>query len=329
MAEIREILAQIDMTPEAHALALRIFEILARAEAAAHGTTPEEVHFHEVGAVDSIADIVAAAVCYDDLRRRENITRVVIPSLAEGQGTVRCAHGILPVPVPAVTHIAAEAGLVLKIMDMRGEFVTPTGAAIAAALITDRKLPEAFSIAASGLGAGKRTYERPSIVRAMLLEDMAAPEVREETDGVLLLETNIDDTTGEVLGYTMERLFEAGALDVWYTPIFMKKNRPAWKLSVLCRQSLRAAAESILFTETTTIGVRCVPVERSVLEREAMSVPTMWGSVQVKLCRLPDGSRRAYPEYESVREAALAAGVPFRTVWSEAAAAGALGRASR
>ena len=327
MAEIREILAQVDMTPEAHELALRIFGILARAEAKAHGTTPEQVHFHEVGALDSIADIVAAAVCFEDLRTREGITRVAIPFLAEGQGTVRCAHGILPVPVPAVTHITAEAGLRLRIGEMHGEFVTPTGAAIAAAICTDHRLPECFTILGTGLGAGKRAYERPSIVRAMLLE--VPDEEREESaaeDPVVLLETNIDDCTGEVLGYVMERLFEENALDVWYTPIFMKKNRPAWKLSVLCRESVRETAERILFTETTTIGIRRVPVERSVLEREETTAQTMWGPVRVKLCRLPDGSRKAYPEYDSVRAAAKEAGVPFSAVFAEAAAAGTIGR---
>ena len=250
----------------------------------------------------------------------------MLPFLAEGQGTVRCAHGILPVPVPAVTAIAAEAGLFLKIGEMHGDFVTPTGAAIAAALCTDRKLPEMFAIVRTGLGAGKRAYERPSIVRAMLLEEPDAGEDTAQEQQILLLETNIDDCTGEVLGYTMERLFEGGALDVWYTPIFMKKDRPAWKLSVLCRESDRETMERTLFAETTTIGIRRVPVERSVLEREETAAQTMWGPVRVKLCRLPDGTRRAYPEYESVRRAALDAGVPFSAVFAEASAAGPIGK---
>ncbi len=317
MAEIREILAQVDMTPEAHALTLKIFGILARAEARAHGTTPEQVHFHEVGAVDSIADIVAAAVCFDDLRRREGITRVAVPSLAEGQGTVRCAHGILPVPVPAVTHIAAEAGLTLRIMEARGEFVTPTGAAIAAALITDRGLPEAFRIVRTGLGAGKRTYERPSVVRAMLLEAESA-QPSDGSDEVMLLETNIDDASGEILGYVMGRLLEAGARDVWYTPIHMKKDRPAWMLSVLCTEQNRMPLEHLIFSETTTIGIRRVRMDRTVLPRRTDEVPTRWGSVKVKVCTLPDGTERKYPEYDSVRATAAAAGVPAADVYREA-----------
>ena len=225
MKEILEILSRADMTERARETAVRIFDILADAEAAAHGVDRNQVHFHEVGAVDSIVDIVAVAVCLDDL----DVTEVIVPYLCEGNGMVRCQHGLIPIPVPAVANIAQTHGLVLKPTDIQGELVTPTGAAIVAAVRTSGRLPERFTIQKVGLGAGKRQYERPSILRAMLIED-----VSEKSDEICKLESNIDDCTGEMLGYVMERLFEAGARDVHYTPVFMKKNRPAWQLNVIC-----------------------------------------------------------------------------------------------
>ena len=200
MREIREIIEKADLTPRAREMALRIFTILGEAEAKAHGASLEEVHFHEVGAVDSIVDIVAAAVCLDSL----GICEVVIPSLTEGSGTVRCQHGILPIPVPAVANIAAAHGLRLAMSSVKGELVTPTGAAIAAAFRTSDRLPETFSIKAVGLGAGKREYERPSFLRAMIIET----ELEEERDEIYKLESNIDDATGEDLGYVLDRLME-------------------------------------------------------------------------------------------------------------------------
>ena len=228
MKEIREIIAAVKMTDHARELALRIFEIIAEAEAKAHAVPVEQVHFHEVGAIDSIVDVVAAAVCLDDL----HIENVVVPKLCEGTGTVRCQHGVLPVPVPAVTNIVEKNGLNLEIMDVQGEFVTPTGAAIAAAVKTSDVLPKAFRIVRTGIGAGKRTYERPSILRAMLIEP-AKTEEKGDKDCIYRMETNIDDCSGEVLGYVMDLLFEAGARDVHYHPVYMKKNRPAWQLNVI------------------------------------------------------------------------------------------------
>lgn len=229
MPEIRKIIDAVKMTDHAKEIALRIFNIIAEAEAKAHAVPVEQVHFHEVGAIDSIVDVVAAAVCLDDL----HIDEVVIPKLCEGTGTVRCQHGVLPVPVPAVANIVEKSGLNLEIMDIKGEFVTPTGAAIAAAVQTTDALPKSFRIIRTGIGAGKRTYERPSILRAMLIEP-AAPKNAALKDVIWKLETNIDDCAGEVLGYVMELLFDAGARDVHYHPVYMKKNRPAWQLNVIC-----------------------------------------------------------------------------------------------
>lgn len=290
LPEVLHIIGHGDLTPGARALAERIFTILAQAEAQAHGVPVEEVHFHEVGAVDSIVDIVAAAVCFDDL----DVARVVLPCLNEGRGSVRCQHGVIPVPVPATLAIVQAYGLPLHIGDTEGELVTPTGAAIAAAVATDFRLPDRFRVQKVGIGAGKRAYERPSLLRAMLITEDAPQET------VWKLETNVDDCTGEALGHAMERLQAAGARDVHFFPVYMKKNRPACQLDVLCDEGDIPTLESILFTETTTIGVRRVKMERTVLPRENRTVSTPLGEARVKVCTLPDGSRRAYPEYDSV-----------------------------
>ena len=305
MKEILEILSRADMTERARETAVRIFDILADAEAAAHGVDRNQVHFHEVGAVDSIVDIVAVAVCLDDL----DVTEVIVPYLCEGNGMVRCQHGLIPIPVPAVANIAQTHGLVLKPTDIQGELVTPTGAAIVAAVRTSGRLPERFTIQKVGLGAGKRQYERPSILRAMLIED-----VSEKSDEICKLESNIDDCTGEMLGYVMERLFEAGARDVHYTPVFMKKNRPAWQLNVICDPKDRESMEKIIFAETTTIGIRRVNMQRTVLERECVRISTPLGEADVKLCRSA-GTEKCYPEYDSVKALAQKSGRSFQEVY--------------
>ncbi len=307
LAEILEIIRQADMTRRAKDLAERIFHILAQAEAKAHGVAPEQVHFHEVGAVDSIVDVVAAAVCLDSL----DVAETVIPRLCEGTGTVRCQHGVLPIPVPAVLNIVQEHGLPLQITQVEGELVTPTGAAIAAAIRTSGKLPSGFRVKKTGLGAGKRDYACAGILRAMLLEP--EKEAAPEADAVCKLEANIDDCTGERLGYAMERLFEAGARDVHYTPVFMKKNRPAYQLNVICDRAAAPRMEQIIFQETTTIGIRRMQVERSVLQRKVREVDTPLGKVLVKICG--DGPNPwIYPEYESVARLAREHGLPYEQV---------------
>lgn len=298
LPEIREIMNHTQMTENARSLALNIFEILAKAEAKAHATDIDHVHFHEVGAIDSIVDIIAVAVCIDNLR----IDKVYVPKLCEGMGTVRCQHGILSIPVPATANIMEAYQLPIEIMHVQGEFVTPTGAAIVAALKTDTRLPGRFCIKKIGLGAGKRTYQRPSILRAMLIEACDVTDDTEnntERDAICKLETNIDDCSGEILGYTMERLFAAGARDVHYMPVFMKKNRPGWQLNVICDETKIAELEQIIFEETTTIGIRRIPVERSVLDRQIQKVMTPLGEAEVKVCRIGQ-KKKIYPEYESV-----------------------------
>lgn len=311
LKEVLEIIKQADLTERAAAIAERTFRILAEAEAKAHGTSLEQVHFHEVGAVDSIVDIVAAAVCLDNL----GISEVVIPRLCEGQGFVRCQHGQIPVPVPAVMNIVQAHGLTLHITDTYGELVTPTGAAIAAAVRTADHLPGEFLVEKIGMGAGKRAYERPSILRAMLVKKVQKREAVQER--IYCLETNIDDCSGETLGYVMERLLKAGARDVYYIPIFMKKNRPAYQLNVLCDKEKIAEMERILFRETTTIGVRRIEMERTVLEREIRRVKTKFGEADVKVCMLPNGEKRYYPEYATVAELADKCGVSYQEAYQE------------
>ena len=304
LPEILGLIRQAKITDRAKEMAERIFQVIAEAEAQAHGLPVDQVHFHEVGAVDSIVDIVAAAICLDNL----DVTEIIVPELYEGRGTIRCQHGIIPVPVPAVANIAAAHGLKLHMTDIQGELVTPTGAAIAAALRTADKLPEHFIVEKIGLGAGKREYNTPGVVRAML--------IREETgvqDIVYRLETNIDDCTGEILGYVMERLLKEGARDVSYTPVYMKKNRPAYQLNVICSEADVHAMEEIIFQETTTIGIRRMKMERTVLRREIKKLSTSLGEVRIKVCRLHSGVR-LYAEYEDVAELAQRNSVPCQRV---------------
>ena len=292
LPEIIEIINQAQITDHAKALAIRIFSIIADAEAKAHGVDREQVHFHEVGAVDSIVDIVAVAVCLDNLDIRE----VIVPEVFEGRGFVRCQHGTIPIPVPAVTHIAASYQLNLHITSTEGELITPTGAAIVAAIKTSDQLPKQFAIEKTGIGAGKRTYDRPSLLRAMLIADKTKIH-----DGIYKLETNIDDCGGEILGFVMDRLFEAGARDVHYIPVYMKKNRPAYLLNVICTKADIETLEQIIFEETTTIGIRRIQMESTGLKRTVKRIKTSLGEAQVKVCGLESG-KRIYPEYASVVE---------------------------
>ena len=329
--EITYIIEHSAMTENAKKIALRIFEILAEAESKAHNVPVDQVHFHEVGAVDSIVDIVSVAVCLDDL----DVTEVIVPVLCEGRGTVRCQHGILPIPVPAVANIVSANHLHLKMTEVEGELVTPTGAAIVVAVKTKDKLPETFEIQKIGIGAGKRQYECPGILRAMIIsqsaeideekaqtEEFKNPEIRnnpkaenqETKDTIIKMETNIDDCSGEVLGFVMERLMKAGARDVHYVPVFMKKNRPAWVLNVICKEEDMETLQNIIFEETTTIGIRYSRMERTILPRETRTLPTPWGEVLAKVCTL-NGKEQLYPEYESVAQLSREKEIPFAEIY--------------
>lgn len=326
MREITQIIDSCRMSDQARDLAKKIFGILAEAEAKAHGISVEQVHFHEVGAIDSIVDILSVAVCLDDL----GIEDVIVTGLCEGTGTIRCQHGVLPIPVPAVVGILSAYELPVEITGVKGELITPTGAAIVAAIRTRDTLPDRFVIKKIGLGAGKRNYERPSILRAMLIEEQKKSAEQKRQDGdeagqtsqgqtgdtIIKLESNIDDCTGEELGLVMEKLFEAGARDVHYTPVFMKKNRPGYQINVVCLEKDIEKLEQIIFGNTTTIGIRRLQCERSVLPREMIKVDTRYGRVSVKKCTMGE-TVKYYPEYECVAGISREKAIPYRDIYLE------------
>lgn len=323
LAQVEQVIDAASLSDRARGLARDAFRILARAEAKAHGLPIDQVHFHEVGAVDSIVDVLAAAFLIDDL----DIERAIVPALTDGHGTIRCQHGVIPVPVPATLNICIAHGLPLSSSSVEGELVTPTGAALVAALEPEFSLPERYTIRAVGLGAGKRSYERPSILRAMLIEELDArvgaaareprPSLSAETQApncIVKLECDIDDCSPEVLAYAAERLREAGAREVHWLPIFCKKGRPAYQLQVIVEPSDVLRMEEIILSETTTIGIRRQQMERTCLPRAIESVETPWGDVLVKTVRLPDGTRRTTPEYKACAAIARDKGVALQTV---------------
>lgn len=323
LAQVEQVIDAASLSDRARGLARDAFRILARAEAKAHGLPIDQVHFHEVGAVDSIVDVLAAAFLIDDL----DIERAIVPALTDGHGTIRCQHGVIPVPVPATLNICIAHGLPLSSSSVEGELVTPTSAALVAALEPEFSLPERYTIRAVGLGAGKRSYERPSILRAMLIEELDArvgaaareprPSLSAETQApncIVKLECDIDDCSPEVLAYAAERLREAGAREVHWLPIFCKKGRPAYQLQVIVEPSDVLRMEEIILSETTTIGIRRQQMERTCLPRAIESVETPWGDVLVKTVRLPDGTRRTTPEYEACAAIARDKGVALQTV---------------
>ena len=305
--DIYHIIDHLDSNERVKEMARTMFSIVAEAESKAHGLPVEQVHFHEVGAIDSIVDIISVAVCMDNL----GVEDVVVSALSEGHGHVRCQHGVLPVPVPATANIASSYGLKLHFTDNDGEMVTPTGAAIAAALRTKDRLPASCRLLKIGMGAGNKVFKQANVLRAMLLENS-----QDEDRTMWVLETNLDDCTGEMLGLTMEMLLDAGAADVWYTPIHMKKNRPAYMMSVLCRESSIEAMEEIILTQTTTIGIRRYPTERTVLERSEIQVETSYGPADVKVCAYK-GRKFFYPEYESIRRICMEQGADFQTAYHQ------------
>ena len=309
--EINRIFTDSDMTERAMKTALHIFDVLAEAKAKVYGVPKEQIRFQET---DSIVYIAAVAICLDNL----DITEVIVPELYEGKGAVRCCQGMLPVPAPEVVYIVQQNRIPLKITEVEGELVTPAGAAVTAALRTSGQLPENLVIQKTGMGAGKKNHNCPGILRAMVLrEKTKRQENLQGRDRIWHLETNIDDCTGEELGNVMKLLFEAGARDVYYTPIYMKKNRPAYELSVICTEDTRNILENIIFEETTTIGIRRTEMERTVLKREIHLLEAEGFPVKAKICTLPDGSRRCYPEHDSAAALAADRRISYREAWQK------------
>lgn len=316
LTDIEEMVARGSLTTSQRELALRIFRRLGQAEAEAHGIPVERVHFHEVGALDSIADIVGAAVGLDLL----GAARITSRSVPTGIGMVKCAHGMMPIPAPGTA--ALLKGVPLAASSIKSELTTPTGAAILTTVVQEWIEQPVMTIERIGLGAGTRDFaEQPNVLRIFVGESADAASAGVERDQVWVLETNLDDLPAEIIGYCYERLLAAGALDVYSTPIFMKKNRPAVLLSVLAPEAALAGLEDILFRETTTLGIRRYPVQRSKLHRKPHTVQTTWGPVEGKL-GWRDGAAMVFsPEYEACARIAREHHVALRDVYAAAQAA--------
>lgn len=305
---IARMLRESDLIPQVKETALRIFTILAEAEGRVHGVAAEAVHFHEVGAVDSIVDIVGAAFGLHAL----GIEKVYASALPMGKGLVPSRHGILPIPGPATVELLK--GWPVHLEDGSAEMVTPTGAAIVAAVAQHGAVPQ-LQLTAVGYGAGERTLpDRPNLLRVLLGNTSEIP--REEQ--LLVIETNIDDLNPELYEHVMERLFAAGARDVFLAPIQMKKNRPGVLLWVLGELTDRDKLNTILFAETSTLGIRSYPVARVALRRESREVVTPYGNVRVKLAHSPDGRVNVAPEYEDCKRLAREKEVPLKLVYEAA-----------
>lgn len=324
LPEILDIIAAGRLTGRQQELASQIFRRLAEAEARVHGVPVEKIHFHEVGAADSIADIVGATVGFDLL----GVERIVASPVPTGTGRIRIAHGECSIPAPATAELLK--GIPLAASTTEGELTTPTGAAILSSLVTEFGPLPAMKVERIGCGAGQNDFPgRPNLLRLLIGEAVeptvdaaAASPAHGESDTVAIVETNLDDVSGQVVGYCIARLWDAGALDVYTTAIQMKKNRPGVTLTVLCRPADAAAMEAILFAETTTLGVRSWTAGRRVLWRESQTVETPWGPVEGKLRWLPDGTRQFAPEYESCRKIAESQHVALRNVYEAAQRAG-------
>ncbi|MFM8270931.1 MAG: nickel pincer cofactor biosynthesis protein LarC [Gemmata sp.] len=315
LPDVEAILAKGALTAKQRELATTIFRKVAVAESTVHGMPLERVHFHEVGALDSIADIVGAAVGLD-LLGVETFTSTPVPT---GSGTVRCAHGLMPVPTPGTAELLKGVPLAPSVI--KTELTTPTGAAILTAVVGEWTAAPAMTIERIGHGSGTKDFlEQPNILRLMvgtaaraLGADATGPP--EETDTVAVLETNLDDVSPELVGYTQERLFAAGALDVFAVPVQMKKNRPGVLLSVICEPEKGAALEAVLFQETGTFGVRRTAATRAKLRREAVTVQTRWGPVRAKR-GWRAGVEVLTPEYEDCARVAREHNVPLRDVYA-------------
>jgi uncharacterized protein (TIGR00299 family) protein len=306
---ITEMIDRSALTERQKLLATRIFERLGEAEAKVHGTTIRKVHFHEVGAVDSIADIVGGAIAWDLL----GIERIIASPVPTGRGFVEIAHGRCSIPAPATAELLA--GIPLAASDVEAELTTPTGAAMLSVLAQSYGPVPAMTIQRIGYGAGERDLEQQANLLRLLVGETNDAAAGEQ---LWMLETNLDDCSGELVGYCIERLWEADALDVYSTPIQMKKNRPGVVVSVLCEPTEVENIEAILFAETTTLGVRRWLVSRRKLDRQAHSVATPWGAVEGKLAVVPGRSPAFSPEFESCRQVAIEHRVPLRIVMEAA-----------
>ncbi len=315
LKHIREMLEGSGLSDRQRQLVDRVFWRLAEAEAQVHGSTPEKIHFHEVGAVDSIVDIVGSCVAWDLL----GADRALASAVAVGGGTIEIAHGRCSVPAPATAELLK--GVPLAAPPCQAELTTPTGAAILTTLVTEFRPLPAMTIDAIGYGAGDRDFpSHPNLLR-VLVGSLATSDPANQVlvhDEVLCLETHIDDETGEVMAHCAQLLMESGALDVAATPVIMKKGRPGVCLTVLCPPECRERLEGILFRHTSTLGVRGWLARRATLPRAAVTVATRFGQVDGKLVTLPNGTQRFAPEFQSAAERAVEQGCSLREVMQEA-----------
>lgn len=302
--DVNKIIEESKIDEKSKELAKRIFKRVAEAESKVHNKPIEEVHFHEVGAIDSIIDIIGTAILINKINPDKIISSVV----NDGYGFIECAHGSISVPVPATTEIFANSKVKFRQIDIDTELVTPTGAAIIAELAEDFTLLPAMTTEKIGWGAGYKDLKIPNILKVYY------GEIDELDENFVVMETNIDDCNGEVLGYTSEKLFENGALDVFYTPIFMKKNRPAYRLTVACRKEDIFKLQNIMFKETTTIGIRYRFESRTELGREMIEIKTKYGKIKAKKV-INNGETYIYPEYESMKDIAIKNNIPLKELY--------------
>ena len=308
-ADIKQIIEGSGITEAAKELSRSMFQKVAAAEAAVHGKPIDEVHFHEVGAIDSIVDIVSVAILMDYIKP----DRVISSAVSDGCGTIKCAHGVLSVPVPATSMIYKNEHIRFKQIEVPTELVTPTGAAIISTFAESYGLMPEMNLNKIGIGVGSRNIGGPNTLRVFLGEDVTADGETQNGD-IIVINSNIDDSSGEDLGYVLEKLMDAGALDVSYAPIFMKKNRPAYRLEVICRAEIREKLSEIIFDETTTIGVRYYLVQREELARVRTLVDTELGQIEAKQVSTTSGHTYTYPEYESMKSIASELGVSMKSV---------------
>lgn len=306
LSAIREIIKKADLGPTIKLKSIEIFELIAAVEAKIHNLPPEEVHFHEVGAVDSIIDIVGAVIGVDIL----GVKTIYASHIPVGSGFVQTAHGSIPVPAPATIELLK--GIPVFDPGIRHEMVTPTGAALLKVLCSSFGPMPPMVVKEVGYGVGKRNIpERPNLLRVLIGEDKRDPTV----ETVVVLETNLDDINPEWMGFLMERLLASGALDVVFFPVQMKKSRPGVQVQVIGRPDQREALMEILFKESTTLGVRFGYTQRQVLERAQAEIDSPWGKIKVKKIIGRDGSAHLQPEYQSCREIALQHNIALKEIY--------------
>ena len=304
LADVNKIIEESGLNEKVKDLAKRIFLRVAKAESKVHNKPLEEVHFHEVGAIDSIVDIVGTAILIDKI----NPDKIISSIVNDGYGFIECVHGIMSVPVPATSEIFANSNVKFRQIDVDTELVTPTGAAIIAELAEGFTGMPVMKTEKIGWGAGYKDLKIPNVLKVYL------GKMERPNENFVVMETNVDDCSGEVLAYCMEKLFENGALDVFYTPIFMKKNRPAYRLTVACRKEDIYKLQNIMFKETTTIGIRYRFESRTELERKIIEIDTKYGKLKAKKV-INNGEEYIYPEYESLKELAKKNDVPLKELY--------------